>query len=171
MVVGPLLIIGLLIFAGFYTGGAFNGSSVSFVENHQITLASTGTQPIGPGFSNAGAFSFTVPSNATAAWVNGSYSVPSCTSVYYCLVYVEIVTPASWVAIQNGEQAGLKVPVVWCDLQGGSCLPQTSGSISSGDLVAAGYGGMPLDLVIYSGSAVFSQTYSAMATLSWNTPP
>lgn len=135
------------------------------VTPHSETIDQTSGQPFGPGMSNAGVFSFTIPPAATAAWVNGSFTVSQCTSIgNYCLAYVMIMTPTAY---QNWAGGGT-VSTLWCYTAGtGSCQQEQTVSIATGNISAQA--GQALDLVIVSGATTLSQAYTCDVSLHWNT--
>jgi hypothetical protein len=171
VVVIPLLVIFLILSLGLYLVGGYQGGSATFARGHSLAVVNTADQPVGPGFAEEGQYNFTVPRNATSAWLNGSFAVSGCgANLYYCFAYVELLTPAAWGQIQGGTSPGTGAPVVWCHESGGTCLPQTSGTIASGDLIPAGYAGQPLVLAVY-GPSEFTVAYNITATLTWETIP
>lgn len=135
------------------------------VTPHSQQIDQTSNQPFGPGMSNAGVFAFTIPPSATAAWVNGSFTVSQCTSIgNYCLAYVMIMTPTAY---QNWAGGGT-VSTLWCYTAGtGSCQQEQTVSIATGNISAQA--GQALDLVMVSGATTLSQAYTCDVSLYWNT--
>ena len=170
-----VVVVVVVVLVGLYAAGVFNSSSSSGggsgggsgLTSHSVNVVNTQNQQFGPGFTNPGVYSFTIPSTAVAAWVNGSFSVTVCTSIgNYCLAYAEIGTPSAWANQQSGGSATM----VWCVTTGSNtCQAEQNVGIASGDLVSYGYAGSSLDLIFYSGASTLSQQYSADATLTYLT--
>src|SRR5208282_5015025 len=93
IVVVAVVVVIVVVLVGLWAAGVFNpssssggGSSGSAPASHTENIVNTQNQQFGPTFTNAGAYGFTVPSNALGAWVNGTFSVTTCTSIGdYCL--------------------------------------------------------------------------------------
>jgi hypothetical protein len=167
VVVAVLVVVIALAASGAFSpksSGNGGGGGGPKVQSHTLNIVNTQNQTFGPGFQNAGAYPFTIPANATGAWVNGSFSVTTCTSIgNYCLAYAEIATPSAWA----NQQSGGAVNVLWCPTLSGSstCQAEQNVAIASGDLAA----GQTLDLIFYSGATTLSQQYSADASLTYLT--
>lgn len=158
IVVVVVLIIALLVVSGVFSPKTSSSSSsgpktATYTQN----LINTNGQSFGPGLTNAAVISFTIPSTAIHAWVNGTFAVTGCTALgNYCLANVNILTPSAWSNLQSGGT----VNVIWCVSVGSnSCQAEQNVQISTPDLV--GYAGQTLDLVLYSNATTESQSFSA----------
>ena len=169
VVVAVVVIVVVLAASGVFTpstpGTGNGGGTGPKVQSHSVNVVNTQNQQFGPGITGAGVYSFTIPSNATAAWLNGSFQVTVCTSIgNYCLAKTMILTPGAWANYQSGAT----VSVVWCvTVSSNSCEAEQNTAIASGNLV--GDAGQTLDLVCVSNATTLSQQYSADATLTYLT--
>jgi len=168
-----VVVVIVIVFVSLWAAGLFNpssspggGGSGSAPASHSENIVNTQNQQFGPTFTNAGAYGFTVPSNALGAWVNGTFSVTTCTSIGdYCLAFAEIATPSAWA----NQQSGGSVTVIWCTTTTSqTCQAEQNAQVASGDL--SGYAGQSLDLIFYSGASTLSQAYAADVTLTYLTP-
>ncbi|MCI4326294.1 MAG: hypothetical protein L3K16_01455 [Thermoplasmata archaeon] len=115
--------------------------------------------------TNDGVFAFTIPVGATAAWVNGSFSVTTCTSIgNYCLANAMIMTATAY---QNYASGGT-VSTIWCYTAAGtSCQSEQTVSIATGNI--SSFAGTALDFVVVSGATTLSQEYTTDVNLYWDT--
>jgi hypothetical protein len=169
VVVVVIIVIVILVIAGLaYEAGrqgpGGTGSALQ-VQSHQQSIDNTANQPFGPGKTNAGVFAISIPFGATAAWVNGTFSVTTCTSIGdYCLAYAMIMTATAY----ENYASGGTVTTIWCATAGSSsCQAEQTVTIATGNI--SGQAGTALDLVLVSGATTLSQQYSTDVTLYWDT--
>jgi hypothetical protein len=168
VVVAVLVVVIALAASGAFSpksSGNGGGGGGPKVQSHTVNIVNTQNQTFGPGFQNAGVYPFTIPANATGAWVNGSFQVTVCTSIGNdCLGWAEILTPSAW----SNAQSGAAYTAIFCYTAGTTtCTAAQNVQIASGDLVS--YSGQILYLCVWSNASTLSQQYSADASLTYLT--
>ncbi|MCI4351824.1 MAG: hypothetical protein L3K14_00315 [Thermoplasmata archaeon] len=163
-----VLLLWMVVATNFPQGGTASSSSSlnRGVSTHSKSLLSTSKGSIGPGTQNAAAIPFVLPANLTAAWVNGSVTVTTCTPYGNCLAYAAVFTTSGW----HAYLAGGAVTPIWCFKHSDSawCEPEQRISVLSPNLAA--YAGQTLVLCLWGGSLGDPQQYSAAVNIVWNAP-
>jgi hypothetical protein len=149
--------------AGSNSNGGGGGGGGSAPQAQTENLANTQSGTLGAGSSSADVIPFVVPAGSVSAEVLGWFNVTSCSGGGNCNAYVYVVTPTGWANFRSGGQ----VTVQWCYTTSTTCSPLQYTVIDATGL--QGYAGTTLDLVFFNTDLVFSQTYTAYATLVYTT--
>lgn len=136
------------------------------MATHSKALLSTSGATFGPGTQNAAAIPFGLPKNTTAAWVNGSVTVTTCTPYGNCLGYAAVFTTSGW----HAYLAGGTVNPIWCFKHTDSAWCEPEQQIAVGTPNLATYAGQTLVLCLWGGSLGDPQQYSAQVSIVWKAP-
>jgi hypothetical protein len=153
VVVAVVVIVALLAASGVFSPRSSSPTGAKVTQN----LINTGGQTFGPGTTNAAVITFTIPSTAIHAWVNGTFAVTVCTSIgNYCLANAWLFTPSAWANYQSG--AAVTGTCLTQELMG-NCQSEQNFQVASPDL--SFHSGQTLDLCLWSNATTESQTFSA----------